>query len=93
MTTVVNIYRDECDVYIGRTKNGKSGYFGNPFYMKFESDRISVVEKYKVYFYARLDGDKEFASKILELKDKKLGCYCKPKACHGDVIKEYLDGL
>jgi hypothetical protein len=29
--------------------------------------------------------------KIEELKGKVLGCFCKPNACHGDVIKEYLD--
>lgn len=28
-----------------------------------------------------------------ELKGKILGCFCKPKACHCDIIKEYLDNL
>jgi hypothetical protein len=26
-----------------------------------------------------------------ELKDKRLGCYCKPLACHGDVYVELLN--
>jgi hypothetical protein len=26
-----------------------------------------------------------------ELKDKRLGCFCKPKACHGDVLKKYAE--
>ena len=27
-----------------------------------------------------------------ELKGKFLGCWCKPEACHGDVIAEIVDG-
>ena len=26
-----------------------------------------------------------------EFKDKTLGCWCKPKACHGDVLVELVD--
>jgi hypothetical protein len=26
-----------------------------------------------------------------ELKDKTLGCWCKPKACHGDVLVKLAD--
>jgi hypothetical protein len=26
-----------------------------------------------------------------ELKGKKLGCWCKPNACHGDVLAELAD--
>jgi hypothetical protein len=28
----------------------------------------------------------------MALKGKRLGCFCKPLACHGDVIKEYIEG-
>jgi hypothetical protein len=27
----------------------------------------------------------------IELKDKILGCWCKPLACHGDVLAEIAD--
>jgi hypothetical protein len=37
--------------------------------------------------------DTEFTRRIHELKDKTLGCFCKPKACHVDVIAEYLDEM
>ncbi len=30
---------------------------------------------------------------VLALKGKTLGCHCKPAACHGDVIAEYLNVL
>ena len=27
----------------------------------------------------------------VELKDKTLGCFCKPKPCHGDLLVELAD--
>lgn len=42
--------------------------------------------------------DTFFADVVADLIDRVLngeiiylGCFCKPKACHGDVIKEYID--
>jgi hypothetical protein len=40
-----------------------------------------------------LASDAEFKRRIHELKGKTLGCFCKPEACHGDVIAEYLNNL
>ena len=90
-TTVVNICKEPYDVYIGRAGKGKDGYFGNPVVMEVEEDRPLVLEWYKRYFYSRLKADPEFKQRVLELKDKKLGCFCKPKSCHGDIIAEYLN--
>ena len=28
-----------------------------------------------------------------ELKGKTLGCFCKPKRCHGDILVELVSGL
>jgi hypothetical protein len=28
-----------------------------------------------------------------ELRGKRLGCYCKPQACHGDVLVELVEEL
>ena len=85
MTKVVNKYREAYDVYIGRPSQ-----FGNPFSVK-EYGREGCIEKYKEYFYKRIKEDVKFKEEVLKLKDKVLGCFCKPLACHGDVIKEYLD--
>lgn len=90
-TKIVNIYKDNYDVYIGRAGKNKDGYFGNPFPLKKGEVRGSTIEKYKEYFYRRLKEDNEFKNKILSLKGKILGCFCKPNSCHGDIIKEYLD--
>jgi len=92
-TRVVNIRTAGYDVYIGRAGHGQDGYFGNPFRLEAGQPRGTTIEKYRKYFYNRLETDPEFKRRIHELKDKTLGCFCKPYACHGDVIKEYLDGL
>ena len=54
-------------------------------------DRDSAIAAYKEDFEARIQRDAYFLLRVLELRDKKLGCFCKPDNCHGDVIKEWLD--
>ena len=87
-TTVVNlkICKDKDVVRIDRKT-----IFGNPYMMRSEADRGFVIRKFRKYFYDRLDKDPVFRQRIAGLKGKKLGCWCKPKACHGDVIAEYLE--
>jgi hypothetical protein len=85
MTTVVNIKRNKCDVYIGR-----GSPFGNPFRIGDDGDREQVLAKYRTYFKRRLT-DPKFRDNIFSLKDKVLGCWCKPLLCHGDVIVEFLE--
>jgi len=65
--------------------------FGNPFKMHSESDRDLVIARYRVWFYARIVRDREFRRAVLSLRGKKLGCWCAPKSCHGDVIVEWLN--
>ena len=100
MITVIHIknapkgWEDNFDyVYIGRKRKGKDeyGYFGNPFFLKSESDRKKVIEQYKEYFYDRIERDDLFKVQIDNLKNKTLVCYCSPLPCHGDVIAEWLN--
>lgn len=95
-TTVVNIRTGAFyDVYIGRAARGKSqgsnGYFGNPYRLAPGVQRGTTLDRFRTYFYDRLSADGEFKARVMALKDKKLGCFCKPHACHGDIIAEYLD--
>jgi len=87
MTQVIHI-RDKRpgDVYIGR-----GSPFGNPFILDKDGSRAEVIKLFKEYFYTRLRKSPEFASQVKSLKGKRLACYCKPKACHGDIIAEYLN--
>jgi hypothetical protein len=87
LTTVANVDKGEAhDVYIGR-----GSIWGNPYAIGFDGDRDEVIRKYR-YDFDRgfLKFSKEDA---LELKGKALGCHCKPAACHGDVIAEYINSL
>jgi hypothetical protein len=95
-TRVVNLHREPFDVYIGRRGKGHDGYFGNPFSLAFgasDRERAECLEKFRGYFLAKVESDPEFAARVRELRGKVLGCFCKPKACHGDVIAEYVDSL
>ncbi len=89
-TYVVNLYKEQYDVYIGRPGKGQSGYFGNPFNEGSQEEKIRL---FREHFYKRIKQDREFAKRVHKLKGKRLGCFCKPKLCHGDVIAEYLNGL
>lgn len=100
-TTVLNIYHGKpADVYIGRAGRGEDGYFGNPHPVgrscpicKVEHQQEEAVEAYRVTFKARIEKDPEFKRRVTELRGKSLGCFCKPKPCHGDVIAEFLNTL
>jgi len=91
-TIAVNIFKEPFDVYCGRAGKGYDGYFGNPFKLNGESVGYTL-EKYRVYFYNRLQADPEFKRRVHELTGKRLGCFCKPKPCHVDIIIEYLNTI
>lgn len=86
-TVVVNKRYEAYDVYIGR-----GSLFGNPFFIGRDGDRGLVIKKYRAWFTERLE-DMNFKEAVLSLKGKRLGCYCSPKPCHGDILVEYLEGF
>ncbi len=92
-TVVVNIHNEQFDAYIGRAGRGEDGYFGNPFRMGNGISREDAVQKFQRYFTERIEKDSEFRRRVLTLKGKRLGCFCKPKACHGDVIADWLNRM
>ncbi len=92
-TTVVNLRTTPYDVYIGKPRPGQDGTFGNPYWVNREAIRLQVIEQYRTYFHDRMQKDADFRAKVLALKGKRLGCFCVPKPCHGQVIADYLNGL
>jgi hypothetical protein len=83
---IINIKKDKnYDVYIGR-----GSIFGNPFKIGVDGNRDDVIEKYRVYFYKKIEKDKIFRKEVRKLKNKNLGCFCKPLRCHSDVIIDFL---
>lgn len=86
-TTVANKKRGEpYDVYIGR-----GSPFGNPYTIGIDGDRDEVIDKYRYYFQREIRANPAFVVKVDALAGKRLGCFCRPAACHGDVISEYLN--
>ena len=85
-TTIVHCKREEYDVYIGR-----SSKWGNPFKIGDHGDRDEVIQKYEEWLLGTCEAPKGERRPSLdelkrELKGKVLGCWCKPKPCHGDVL-------
>ena len=79
VTRAVNRRREAYDVYIGRPS-----VWGNPYVIGRDGTRAEVIEKYRTYVLSRPD----LLARLPELRGKRLGCYCKPAACHGDVLAE-----
>jgi hypothetical protein len=85
-TTVVNLHHGAAyDVRIDRTT-----IFGNPFRIGPDGDRGAVLDKYRAYFLNRVDSDSTFRQRVLELRNKRLACWCAPVLCHGMIIAEWL---
>lgn len=84
-TRVVNVNLGKIyDVYIGRPS-----IWGNPFRIGVDGTREEVIEKYRRYILK----NKTLLARLPELKGKRLGCYCAPLSCHGDVLVELVESL
>ena len=75
---VVHCRKSDYDIYIGRPSK-----WGNPFTIGIHGTRDEVISKYEAYIM----NSPELFNSLQELEDKTLGCWCAPKACHGDVLK------
>jgi hypothetical protein len=91
---------DEYDVDIGRSDYGEShmentevgepGWLGNP-YKKEKYGRAECILRFMDAFERRIAEDEEFRNEVEKLQGKRLGCWCVPQACHGEVIVNYLE--
>jgi hypothetical protein len=93
-TLVVNLRKEPYDVYIGRAGKGQGGYFGNPFRVPHGVPRhriLDILVEYREWFLERVEREPVFRARVLALRGKRLGCFCKPGPCHGDVIAKWID--
>lgn len=84
MTRVVNIRRERCDVRIDRTTK-----WGNPFRIGPDGDRDEVCDKHSEWIMTQ----PHLLAALHELKNRSLGCWCKPLRCHGDTLAKLADGI
>ena len=82
MIRVVHCKKEPYDVYIGRGSK-----WGNPFVLGKDGNREEVIDKYEEYLLS----SPHLLVALPELKDKVLGCWCKPKACHGDILAKHVE--
>ncbi len=98
--TVVNVkhVKPGTFVYCGRynsTYSLQSSPLANPFKLTREGCRQTLLVLYRSWLYAHRN-DKAIAAEIsrlaslLERGDVAIGCWCAPKACHCDVIADFV---
>jgi len=84
-TRVVNRRTGEpYDLMVDRTS-----FWGNPFHVGVDGTRSEVIAKYRAMVLSRPD----MLARLPELRGKVLGCWCKPRQCHADVLAELANGL
>jgi hypothetical protein len=99
---VVHCMRDDYDVYIGRGKDPHThewGEWGNQFSRR-ETSMPSVtrvgsveeaIESYRDDLWQRLRDRRLSLEKLATLQGKRLGCWCAPGPCHGEVLVAAAD--
>ena len=89
-TKVVHCQQEDYDVYIGRPNpenNWEESKWGNPFKIGPDGTREEVLQKYRAWAVHQ----PELLNDLHELEGKILGCWCKPKDCHGDFLAILAD--
>lgn len=78
-TIVVHLRKEPYDVRIDRQT-----IWGNPFIIGPDGTRSQVINKYREWLLRQ----PHLLALIPTLRDKRLGCWCHPQMCHGDVLAE-----
>lgn len=90
-----NTHREYC----GRAGRGQEGVLGNPYWMNDESKREEVCDKFQLYLLSKMFSSNAVSKRIHELvtiaktQDIELACFCAPKRCHAESIKQTIERL
>lgn len=89
---VTNLHREELGdaFYVGRAspRRGLAGSaFGNPYVVGRDGTREQVIELYRRWLLGR----PELLDRLLELRGRRLACWCRPEPCHAEVLAELVD--
>ncbi len=79
--------------------DGADGIFGNPLKVYrpcvecgiTHFDVVDLLDCYRAYVIRRAGADLVFADRLRAIQGKRLACFCKPRACHGDILAELLN--
>lgn len=91
--TIVNKHHGKSGEYIGR-----GSPLGNPFVIGKHGTREQVIDKYAVWLRQQIDaGNQTVLNELNRLGNKaidegtlSLQCFCYPKPCHGNIIKDVI---
>lgn len=82
-----------CDIAVGRPS-----ILGNPFKLGEDGTRDEVIGKYREWLGQKIEAsDPVVMSEMRRIAlaasqgEVRLFCWCAPKHCHGDVIKEVVE--
>lgn len=90
---IVNKHHGKSGEYIGR-----GSPLGNPFVIGKDGTREQVIARYGIWLTEQIDKKNpvvldelnRLGNKAIDDKGLALQCFCYPKPCHGEVIKEKL---
>ena len=87
-TTVVHCKKEPYDVYIARPRGHGYGPWGNPYSPKrgTKAAKVDSVQEALDKYEAHLRSQPDIKEKLQTLVGKRLGCWCRPGPCHGDVL-------
>ncbi len=93
MITVANLRMKREGVYIGRA-NGQwqQSPLANPFKISRCCTREQAIAQYRLWLWQQMQSDTPAFRELLRIQqlamttDVTLLCWCKPQACHGDII-------
>jgi hypothetical protein len=87
-TVVVNRKTQDFDVYIGRGSK-----WGNDFSHRegtkalvLVRTREEAIARYRIDLWRKIKAGEITLDDLADLHGKRLGCYCAPLPCHGDVL-------
>lgn len=99
-TLVVNVTKSEFDFYIGRNPqrikcppHKDMSRFSNPHVIGEYGDRDKCVDDYEIHLRKLLAERPHLKEDLRRMKGHRIGCWCAPKRCHGDVIVKLLGEL
>jgi hypothetical protein len=94
---VVHCRREPFDVYIGRgndPRTGRPGEWGNPFSHRpsrvpgviVVASRQEAIRRYRLWLWEQIRSGRLPLDKLAALDGQRLGCWCAPDPCHGEVL-------
>lgn len=92
-TRVVHCKKEPYDIYIGRGSIWGNDWTHLPLDKTKAKYQVATRDEAIAAYERWLRKQPQLVRKLRTLKGKTLGCYCKPQACHGDILARLADEL